>query len=223
MKKALRRLLAAILVIVLAVAAGTFIPRPLFAPARSEDSAERRRILVLSNPIHSDIVIPLADDTRAAFGFLERFGIPVADPAAQWLVVGWGGRAFYIETPTWADLKALPVLRALTVDSSVLHVDVAGELDENHPAVSAFDLDPGQFQQLSAFIQASFMGEAGEVVAVGDTSYGAYDRFFEAKGYFNAFLGCNTWTAAALRTAGLRTGLWNPLPQTLTLSLELFN
>jgi uncharacterized protein (TIGR02117 family) len=223
MTKVLRRLLAAIPIVVLAVAAGTFIPRPLVAPARSEDAAAQIRILVLSNPIHTDIAIPLSDNNRAAFAFLSGAGIPVSDPGAQWLVIGWGGRAFYLETPTWADLKPLPVFRALTIDSSVLHVDVASGIDEGHTAVSAFDLDPQEFRRLSDFIQASFVRVAGEVAAVPGTGYGAYDRFFEARGYFNAVVGCNTWTAAALRAAGLRTGLWNPLPQTLTLSLELFN
>jgi uncharacterized protein (TIGR02117 family) len=56
-----------------------------------------------------------------------------------------------------------------------------------------------------------------------DAAYGQSDRFFEAKGYFNALFGCNTWAAGALCAAGLRTGLWNPLPQTLQLSLALYN
>jgi uncharacterized protein (TIGR02117 family) len=54
-------------------------------------------------------------------------------------------------------------------------------------------------------------------------SYGEYDRFYEANGTFTAVLGCNIWAAKALRTAGLRTGWWNPLPQTLRYSLELYN
>lgn len=138
-------------------------------------------------------------------------------------MIGWGGRAFYLETPTWGDLKPLPVFRALTIDSSVMHVDLAGGIDESHPTVTTLDLGPAEFQRLTDFIQTSFVHQAGEVAVVPDAAYGNSDRFFEAHGYFNAFVGCNTWTAAALRAAGLRTGLWNPLPQTLTLSLKLFN
>lgn len=222
MWKVLRGLFAVVLFIVLAVAAGTFIPRPFVASERPA-AEETRRILVLSNPIHTDIAIPLDKNTRAAYGFLEQSGIPVADPAAQWLVIGWGGRAFYLETPTWADLKLLPVFRALTIDRSVMHVDIAGGIDEGHPAVTVFDLDPQQFQRLSEYIQASFVREGGKVAAIPDAGYGAYDQFFEAHGSFNALVGCNTWTAGALRAAGLRTGLWNPLPQTLNVSLKLFN
>lgn len=222
MKNAFRWLVFVSLVIVLAVAAGTFIPRPL-VPASRVAAVETRRILVLSNPIHTDIAIPLSEDTRTAFNFLGRDGVPVADPAAQWLIVGWGGRSFYLETPTWSELKPMPVFRALTIDRSVMHVDVAGGIDEGHPSVMPLDLDPAQFQKLSTFIQTSFTKTSGGVSVIPDAGYGRFDRFYEAEGYFNALVGCNTWTAAALRAAGLRTGLWNPLPQTLTLSLRLFN
>lgn len=223
MTKIFRWLVVAMLAIPLAIAAGTFVPRPLFAPVRQVASTETRRILLLSNPIHTDIAIPLADDTRAAFDFLTPSGIPIAAPEAEWLIIGWGGRAFYLETPTWADLKPLPVFRALTIDSSVMHVDIAGKVDEAHPTVMPVELSPAEFRQLVDFINASFAREAGNVSVVPDAGYGDHDRFFEAHGYFNAFAGCNTWTAAALRAAGLRTGIWNPLPQTLNLSIKLFN
>ena len=223
MKRFIRWLLAVVFAVILAVAIGTFVPRPLFAPEHSVVGADTRRILVLSNPIHTDIAIPLDEETRAAYAFLGASGIPVADPRAQWLVIGWGGRAFYLETPTWADLKPMPVFRALTVDSSVMHVDVAGGMDEAHPSVKPFDLSTGDFRNLSDFIQASFVREAGTVRVIANAGYGDYDRFFEAHGSFNALVGCNTWTARALRAGGLRTGLWNPLPQTLGLSLNLFN
>jgi uncharacterized protein (TIGR02117 family) len=104
-----------------------------------------------------------------------------------------------------------------------MHVDVAGDIDETHPAVKAFDLKPDDFQHLSDFVLASFTKESGDVRVIPDAGYGPYDRFFEAEGLFNALIGCNTWTARALRAAGLRTGLWNPLPQTLAISLSLFN
>ncbi|SOC44952.1 uncharacterized protein (TIGR02117 family) [Rhizobium subbaraonis] len=223
MKKVVFGFLGLIALVGLAVAVGTFVPRPLFETQASTAPAGSTRILLLSNPIHSDIAIPLGVETRTAFGFLGGSGIPVADPGAEWLVIGWGGRSFYLETPTWADLKPMPVLRALTIDRSVMHVDVAGGIDEAHPAVMSLDVSAADFRRLLKFIDESFAETGGEVVAVPNAGYGGHDRFFEANGHFNAFVGCNTWTAAALRAAGLRTGLWNPLPQTLAVSLDVFN
>ncbi|SFN10807.1 conserved hypothetical protein [Pleomorphomonas diazotrophica] len=115
------------------------------------------------------------------------------------------------------------MLRALTVDRSVMHVDVAGEALASQSGVAAFDIDERRFSKLIAFVAGSFVSEAGAVAAIPGAGYGAYDRFFEAKGFFNALVGCNTWTAAALREAGLRSGAWTPLPQSLRLSLKLYN
>jgi hypothetical protein len=103
-------------------------------------------------------------------------------------------------------------LRVLAAD-----IDFAGRViaDQHHGKARRelmLALDPGDFVR-----------DAGAVVPIPDAGYGEIDRFFEARGYFNALFGCNTWTAAALRSAGLRTGLWNPLPQALRLSVAVYN
>ncbi|WP_312796479.1 TIGR02117 family protein [Tianweitania sp.] len=222
MKKLLAGLLGLILLFVIAGAVGTFIPVPFATePLSNRIEPTPQRILVLSNPIHTDIAIKLDPYLIADFGFLEEAGIQLQHPDAQWLIFGWGGRSFYLETPTWADLKPLPVLRALTVDQSVMHVDLAGAIDETQDWVTPLTIDNEELRYLLEFIGASFARTDGKVKAVG--SYGEFDRFFEANGSFNALFGCNTWTAEALRMAGLKTGLWNPLPQSLALSLRLFN
>ncbi|PDS75491.1 TIGR02117 family protein [Rhizobium sp. L43] len=223
MRTGIRWLLRIVLLLVFLAACGTFIPRPLIAPVEASSVAATHRILLLSGAIHTDIAIPLDEKTRATFSFLDNPDFPLGHPNAEWLIVGWGGRAFYLETPTWAELKPLPVLRALTIDRSVLHVDLAGHITEPQPAVAAFDVSDDQLARLINFISDSFVRDAGEIAPIPNAGYGEIDRFFEAKGYFNALVGCNTWTAAALRSAGLRTGLWNPLPQSLRLSLSVYN
>ena len=220
MRKVLAWLLVALVAIVVVVAAGTLIPRPLW---QASDEPKTRRILVLSNPIHTDIAIPLTPDVKENFAFLDVAGVPIANPAAQWVVFGWGGRAFYLETPTWSELKAGPVFKALTLDRSVMHVDVFGEIPEPHPAITGFEISEAAFSRLIAFVEGSFERADGEPVAIAKEGYGATDRFFEARGRFNALVGCNTWTARALREAGLQTGWWNPLPTSLVFSLKLYN
>jgi len=200
---------------------GTLAPRPLVSDPGADQA--NRRILVISNPIHTDIAIPLDRDVLARFGPLMRAGIKADASSAHYLVFGWGSRAFYIETPTWADLKPRPLFSALTLDASVMHVGVTGVIDETKDFVRGFNVSEAAFARLLDFIEKSFEAGPYGPIWIPGSSYGDHDAFFEAKGSFTAFLGCNTWTAAALREAGLQTGWWNPMPQTLGLSLELHN
>lgn len=221
MRKVLRFLSMMLAAIVLAAALGTLVPRPLW-PAASVGEGTRH-ILVLKNPIHTDIAIPVDDAVRKRFHFLADAGLPADAPEVRYIVFGWGGRAFYLETPTWSELKAVPVMKALTLDASVMHVDVAGAIAEPHPDIAGFDIGDDQFAALLDYIAASFQQRPNGPVVIENARYSSFDRFYEANGHFNALVGCNTWTAAALRTAGLRTGWWNPLPVSLGWSLRLYN
>ncbi|RWE34192.1 TIGR02117 family protein [Mesorhizobium sp.] len=221
MRRALRLLATLAVMAALAGTLGTLVPRPLWPAAAAGEG--RRHILVLKNPIHTDIAIPVDDNVRRRFHFLAADGLPADAPQVRYLVFGWGGRAFYLETPTWSELKAVPVLKALTLDASVMHVDVASAIKEPHPDVTGFDVDEEHFSELLDYIAASFQQGPNGPILLDNAGYSAFDRFYEANGHFNVLVGCNTWTAGALRVAGLRTGWWNPLPASLGLSMRLHN
>ncbi|MFS8125278.1 TIGR02117 family protein [Rhizobium sp. BR 250] len=212
---------SAVLLIVVLLVLGTVVPRPFFAD--DGNGAKDREILLLSNPIHTDIALPVDDDLRRVFAELQEDGIAVNHPAAAYLVFGWGGRSFYIQTPTWADLKPMPVLRSFTLDSSVMHVDVTGNFPADLAGVTRLHISEAGYQRLVEGIGASFARNDDKVQLVPGVAYGLTDAFFEANGWFNALVGCNTWSAAMLRQAGIRTGWWTPLPPLLRWSVELHN
>jgi uncharacterized protein (TIGR02117 family) len=220
-RRVFRLLGVVVLLAMAAVALGTLVPRPLFGSGRSETTP--RHILVFTNPIHTDIAVPIDAGVLAKFGFLLDAGIEADLPGARYLVFGWGSKAFYIGTPTWSELKPGPVFAALTLDNSVMHVDLAGEVALPSPTISRFELSETGFAALLEFVERSFQQGPGGVLRIANVAYGDFDGFFEAHGKFNALAGCNTWTAAALREAGLKTGWWNPLPATLNWSLDLYN
>jgi uncharacterized protein (TIGR02117 family) len=222
MKRLIRFAGLVLLAAIVAVALGTLVPRPLFQSGETGQTP-LRPILVLTNPIHTDIAVPIDDNLLERFGFLREAGLPVDLSEARYLVFGWGSRAFYIGTPTWSELRAGPVFRALTLDNSAMHVEVAGDIPEPNPAVAAYEIGEAGFQRLLAFIEQGFRQGTNGPELIQGAAYGDYDAFFEANGYFNALVGCNTWTAGALRAAGLQTGWWNPLPVTLGYSLRLHN
>ncbi|TYC50402.1 TIGR02117 family protein [Rhodobacterales bacterium] len=223
-------------VAIVLVGLGILIPRPFFIPdvpsrdvathspqALTKDASARRQILVLSNPIHTDIALPADPDVLKRFSFVSDAGLDLDFPGVRWVVFGWGSRAFYIETPTWGDLKPLPVLKALTWDTSVMHVRRAGDIPSDLANVRSLDLTAVNFDRLLGEIEQSFETvNADAPQEIPGAAYDAHDIFFPATGSFNALMGCNTWTARMLRSAGVQTGLWTPLPVTLDLSLELY-
>lgn len=208
---------------------GTVVPRPFFTsvPALAgdqSDAKQARTVLMLSSAIHTDLALPVDAELIERFAFLAADGLDPGLEGAEYIIVGWGGRSFYIETPTWSDLKPVPVFKALTVDRSVMHVSLAGEIDPGHPSVSPLYLDADAYERLVASVLASFtLGADAAPVVLADAGYGDYDRFYEAEGWFNAIAGCNVWTARMLRRSGLKTGWWTPLPVLLTSSLGLHN
>ncbi|MGA1803967.1 TIGR02117 family protein [Rhizobium sp. HT1-10] len=218
----LRRIVAiAIGLMACCVIAGILVPRPLWQTPAVEPKTHR--ILVLSNPIHTDIAIPVDDDVRKTFGFMKGAGLDVDLNGVGYVIFGWGGRAFYTETPTWAHLKTVPVLKSLTLDRSVMHVELGGEIPDGVPYATTVRIDEEGYQSVLGAIRQSFANSPAPPTALERGGYGPYDLFFEANGYFNVLSGCNSWTAAMLRQAGISTGWWAPLPWMLRLALHLHN
>lgn len=205
---------------------GIVVPRGPSGGARADaaDPGAARTILLLSNPIHTDIALPAIPDVLKAFGFVSTGGLELDYPGVQWVIFGWGSRRFYVETPNWADLKPGPVVAALTLDRSVMHVARAGHIDTQAPDVRSLSLSANGFWNMTEAIRQDFaLREDGSRRALEGVSYTAHDAFFPAKGTFNALNGCNTWTARILRDGGLTTGWWTPLPAGLLWSIGLHN
>lgn len=215
----LKRLAAQLGVIAFVIGLGTLVPRPLFSDADNEPRT--RRIFLLSNPIHTDIAVHLDAELLEAFPFLGSSGLPVDLPNARYLVFGWGGRAFYLETPSWSELKLVPLLKGLTADRSAMHVALAGEIAKGADAMPLY-ITEARYRDLLDQIRSGFAVDGnGQPIHIAGSGYSEYDTFYEANGVFTALLGCNTWTSAALREAGIQTGMWNPLPSLLRMSLRL--
>lgn len=204
-----------------ALVLGVLVPRQPAAVATGERT---HRVLLLSSAIHTDLALPAEPWILDRFGFLEKAGLPLRDPAVAYVLVGRGGRSFYVETPTWDELRPMPVLRSFGLDAAVLRIALAGAVDPETAGVRAIDLDETGLERLADFALSSLTrNDAGAAILLDEqpAAYGPFSRFFEAKGRFNALWGCNLWTAEALREAGLATGLWTPLPVLLALSLDV--
>ena len=174
---------------------------------------------LVRGPLHYDFLIPLNPKTRSHFAFAEKAGVPVSLPQAEWLVVGWGAREFYTTAGTFADITAHSVISAVTGDTAVMHLDVAGDVS-GIASVRYLTLSDAQFDGLLAAIDAGFQhDQTGAPQPIPDR-FSQHDAFFTGNGRFSLFHTCNAWVGETLRAAGVPLGLWTPLPQTLALSLD---
>lgn len=177
------------------------------------------RVGLLVGPIHTDLLIPLTPEVRSRFGFAAAGGVPVGDPRAEWIVVGWGALQFYTTAGTWGDITAGALLRGVTGDRSVLRLDALGRIDD-FGDVAFVAMDEVTLLRLADRIAAEV---APGVPPVDHPGFTRTDSFWPAAGRFDIFRTCNVWLGEVLREAGVAWGRWTPTPQAVRLSLWRFH
>lgn len=172
-------------------------------------------VWVEDNGIHTGIVLPLVGGGEDWRDLISPYD--ARDPAYgrhSHVAFGWGDRDFYVNTPRWRDLRPMTVVNAaIGSDDTVMYVE---RIAEPRPAahVRRVLLRPEEYARLTTFIRQSFdVGPSG--VAGAQPGYADHDSFYTAKGRYTAFNTCNTWTGRALRTAGVRLGVWTPFSVTV--------
>lgn len=202
---------ACIAAYLIAAAVGAVLP----TGDRAANEPASHEVLLVAGPIHFDFLLPLDDPQVAAFSFAADAGVPMDDPRARWLVVGWGSAAFYTTVGSYADVAPSAVWRAVTGDQAVMRFDVVGAVPDV-PGVHRLPLSEGQFTALVQAIRA----DLGAVpVRLPLDGFNGTDAFFAAEGHFNIFRTCNVWVGEKLRQAGVAFGRWTPTPYAVRLSL----
>lgn len=164
-------------------------------------------IYVASNGIHTGIVVPVSSAGVDWRRRVRASDLPDPALAGAWLMFGWGDRDFYLNTPTWRDVRPGTALSALVGSGQTLvHVD---HLDGFYAdaEMRPLRLRSDEYRRLSTFIEQSFA--EGRDVTPG---YGPRDIFYRGTGRYSAVRTCNVWTGDALRAAGVRTAVWSPFP-----------
>jgi uncharacterized protein (TIGR02117 family) len=194
-----------------AALAGSLLP----ANGEWEEPDQGIRIFVYTNAVHTGIVVPAANPIQDWHRLVkaEHF----ADPryaASSHILFGWGERDFFLNTPTWADVNPLLVMKSLGHGSeTLLHVDyVHDPKPDRH--MRPLMISARQYRQLSRQIEGYFRLDArGQARPI--KGYGPSDVFYESKGHYNFVRTCNEWTGKQLRDIGVKVGRWTPFSQSV--------
>jgi uncharacterized protein (TIGR02117 family) len=182
-------------------------------PVNSDVRQEGKSIpvYILSNGVHTDIVLPVKNHLHDWTQKVTYENTIAKDSTAQLVAFGWGDKGFYLETPTWADLKVSTALKEATgLSKSAIHATFYKNLKENDRCKRIL-VSQSEYQNLVAFIDSSFQSDSDSYIGIEtDAVYGKNDAFYEAKGNYSLFYTCNTWTNNALKAANQKAALWSP-------------
>ena len=211
----------------LAVLAGTLVALPLlyflaaliggFIPANPdwEEPPRGITIFIQTNGVHTWVMVPKVTPVMD----WRRLARPehIRDPryAGDYIAIGFGNRDFYLNTPTWSDLS-LKTAAAAAVGGgpSLMHVDHSWypkPKDYQRPIRLSLE----EYRRLTRFLLESFDYREGKWMPLIGRGYGPSDVFYDSRTPYNFTRTCNEWTGEALRAAGVKTGVWTPLAQSI--------
>jgi hypothetical protein len=209
MLRRLGKTLAALLVLPLAyLLAACVLGNIVREPQRH--GAQAITIYLLDNGVHTDLALPLANDTFDWTGVINPNDARDLRFFPTYVAFGWGDRAFYLETPQWRDLKLTTAWNAISGQgATVIHATYLPPLRASANSI-AITVSREEYQALAASIRASFQqDDDGRARAIG-RAYGDNDAFYAARGSYSLFATCNSWTNRQLKAAGLKHVLWTP-------------
>ncbi|MBB5193498.1 uncharacterized protein (TIGR02117 family) [Silvimonas terrae] len=176
-------------------------------------------IYLETNGVHTDLLLPARNEVIdwARWFSPRHTRSGQSPPVADAIAIGWGDRQFYLNTPTWADLKLSTALNALTGrDTTLLHVSWGPMPATGDPQRMALRLSPDNYRHLVEYIEHSTRLDAqNQAIWLGGRAYRQDDAFYEATGHYSLFKTCNEWVRAGLEVAHVRVPWWSPFDQAL--------
>lgn len=215
LRKFLKILLRTVLFVVgfllLYVIAGLTLPYICVNKNAATSGQEGYEIYILSNGVHTDLVLPIKNESKDWMKNLSFQNTESKDSLMNNVGFGWGDKGFYLNTPTWADLKAGTAFNAMFgLSASAMHVTFHNKVDTGTFCKKIW-ISKENYNDLVQFIDESFEKNAQQQYQyISGYAYGKNDGFYEAIRTYNLFYTCNTWANNGLKSGHLKACLWTP-------------
>ncbi len=178
-------------------------------PKKTSVSIQEKKysIYLLYNSIHTDILLNVKE-----FNLSE---LPIfMQKNRGYLSFGWGDQEVYLNSPNLSDITFTSTLKALFLNTpSLIHVSYLPHIS-NREKLKTIKLSKAQIEELKKSILQSFVFPKKRY-----RGYNREDFFYEAKGFYNLFNTCNTWTGDRLRDANVTMPYWTPFVWSVTSAL----
>ena len=167
---------------------------------------------ILTNGVHTDLVVPVKSEQIDWSKEIPFENTRSKRTDFKYLSIGWGDKGFYLDTPTWADLKFSTAFKAaFWLSESAMHCTFYDKMVEGEDC-KKITLTKDQYADLISFVRAKFDrdGNGKPILIKTDAVYGDNDAFYDAKGRYSFMDTCNTWANEGLKESGQKAALWTP-------------
>jgi len=198
-------------IIVLYAILGYLLP---FIEVSAKDDGEQKEIpiYIYTNGVHTDIVMPVKNELHDWSAKIPFANTTSKKSDYNYVGIGWGDKGFYLDTPTWADLKfSTAVKAAFWMSESAMHASFYKTMTEAADCKKIM-ISKKQYEALVKFIDAKFDRDAnGNYILIPTKAvYSDNDAFYDAQGSYSFLNTCNTWANDALKAAGQKAAWWTP-------------
>lgn len=185
-----------------------------FIEVSAKDDGQKKEIpiYIYTNGVHTDIVMPVKNDIQDWGTKIPFSNIKSKTTDYQYVGVGWGDKGFYLDTPSWNDLKFSTAFKAaFWLSESAMHSTYYKNMTEGSDCKMIM-ISRNQYKSLVQFVEAKFdTDQNGQFVLIPTNAvYGDNDAFYDAKGKYSFLNTCNTWANDGLKAAGQKAALWTP-------------
>lgn len=186
-----------------------------------ENATDGIEIYVQSNGVHTDVVLPIKSEYINWNEVLPYSDFKNVNSNYNYVALGWGDKGFYLNTPTWADLKFSTAFKAaFGLGSTAMHVTYKYRSPKLTESCKKIIITKEQYLCLIDRIISSFQLKDGKPIWINHAGYTQQDCFYEAKGKYSMFYTCNVWTGETLKAAGIKIGVWTPLESGIVEHME---
>lgn len=185
-----------------------------YIPVSAKNDGQKKEIpiYIYTNGVHTDIVMPVKNDLQDWSRIIPFANTKSKKTDYQYIGIGWGDKGFYLDTPTWADLKfSTAVKAAFWLSDSAMHCTYYNTMKEGKDCKMIM-ISKSQYQNLVKFVEDKFdRDQNGNFILIPTNAvYSDNDAFYDAKGTYSFLYTCNTWSNNALKAAGQKAALWTP-------------
>ena len=188
-----------------------------FFPKKGGISGGRveKKVYIYYDNMHSGIILNMEASKRE---WKTLFPQLLKGREVGYLEFGWGDKDTYLNTPSWGELNPITAFKALFLNTpSLLHIIYHPNISNSSTHIRELKVTKKQYMA----IESAIINTLGDKPHIKFRGYWENDSFYGAKGEYNIFNTCNTWTGDILREANITMSYWTPFSYCVISSLQI--